>query len=190
MTDITGWYNNSQYSDLTLKLSDGRKIKVHKLVLCTRNKYFASLCGSDSSFAVSDKRAISSLDLEPNLRLTKYLKEAKQIEIELKDDDPDAVEEVLQAIYGSEAPHVSDRSWRFWLTLIVTASKYIESELETTAQDNLREIAWDTDDMKMVMDIFMAIHEELNHLELMVTFAENLRKKTFSSCTRISAIAS
>lgn len=47
------WYNNPEFSDLCLQLKDGREIKVHKLVLCTRNKYFNTMCGPSSAFAVS-----------------------------------------------------------------------------------------------------------------------------------------
>jgi hypothetical protein len=47
------WFNDAQYSDLTLKLSDGREVKVHKLVICTQNEYFSKLCGATSSFKVS-----------------------------------------------------------------------------------------------------------------------------------------
>lgn len=57
----TGWYNNAAYSDTRLKLRDGRQIAVHKLVLCTRNKYFNSLCGSASSFVVSFSRPLSEV---------------------------------------------------------------------------------------------------------------------------------
>lgn len=52
MTTPSGWYNDAEYSDLTLKLSDGREVKVHKLVICKRNEYIRKLCGATSSFKV------------------------------------------------------------------------------------------------------------------------------------------
>lgn len=52
MLMIYRWYNNPDYSDLAIVLSDGRKIHVHKLVLCTNNSYFSRACGADSQFAV------------------------------------------------------------------------------------------------------------------------------------------
>jgi hypothetical protein len=47
-------YDNSDYSDLAILLSDGRKILVHKVVLCNNNEYFKKLCGVGSRFAVCD----------------------------------------------------------------------------------------------------------------------------------------
>ena len=49
----SAWYNDADYSDLTLRLSDGREIKVHKLIICNQNEYFRKLCGVTSSFKVS-----------------------------------------------------------------------------------------------------------------------------------------
>jgi hypothetical protein len=31
-------YNNANYSDLTIRLSDGRDIRIHKVTICTRNR--------------------------------------------------------------------------------------------------------------------------------------------------------
>jgi len=45
-------YNNPDYSDLTIILSDSREIKVHKNILCTANEWFKKACGVDSRFAV------------------------------------------------------------------------------------------------------------------------------------------
>jgi hypothetical protein len=52
------WYNNPDHSDLAIQLSDGRKIHVHKLVLCTNNQYFKRACGVAIQFAV---HAINSI---------------------------------------------------------------------------------------------------------------------------------
>jgi hypothetical protein len=52
-TPSSGWFNDADFSDLTLKLSDDREIKVHKLVICKQNEYFRKLCGPTSSFKVS-----------------------------------------------------------------------------------------------------------------------------------------
>lgn len=50
---LCSWFNDTEYSDLTLKLSDGREISVHKVVVCNNNQYFNKLCGDGSQFAVS-----------------------------------------------------------------------------------------------------------------------------------------
>jgi hypothetical protein len=57
------WYNDAEYSDLTLKLSDGREITVHKLVICKQNEYFRKLCGATSSFKVSSRRILCSMSM-------------------------------------------------------------------------------------------------------------------------------
>jgi hypothetical protein len=46
-------FSKPEYSDLTIKLSDGQELRSHKVIVCTRNEYFLKLCGSQSHFAVS-----------------------------------------------------------------------------------------------------------------------------------------
>lgn len=41
-------FNDPEYSDLTIRLQDGRKIHVHKFIVCARNEYFLKLCGPGS----------------------------------------------------------------------------------------------------------------------------------------------
>lgn len=49
---VESLYNQESFSDLTLKLSNGATIKVHKAVICSQNEYFNKLCGPESRFAV------------------------------------------------------------------------------------------------------------------------------------------
>jgi hypothetical protein len=44
-------YNNARFSDLLVKFS-GRKIKVHRVIICHTSAYFDKLCGPESQFAV------------------------------------------------------------------------------------------------------------------------------------------
>lgn len=37
-------YDNAEYSDLTIRLSDGSDIHVHKVIICTKNKALRKLC--------------------------------------------------------------------------------------------------------------------------------------------------
>jgi hypothetical protein len=46
-------FSKPEYSDLTIKLSDGQEFRIHKLVVCTRNDYFLKLVGPQSHFVVS-----------------------------------------------------------------------------------------------------------------------------------------
>lgn len=45
-SQIGGWYNEAEFSDLTVELSDGTEVKVHKVLkflLCRDNDYFRKL---------------------------------------------------------------------------------------------------------------------------------------------------
>lgn len=37
-------YDNAEYSDLTIRLSDGSDIHVHKVIICTKNEALRRLC--------------------------------------------------------------------------------------------------------------------------------------------------
>jgi hypothetical protein len=41
---ITELYDNAEYSDLTIRLSDGSDIRVHKVIICTKNTVLRRLC--------------------------------------------------------------------------------------------------------------------------------------------------
>lgn len=49
--DGSAWYGNPRFSDVTIKFS-GRELKAHKLVLCSRSKYFQRALGEDGAFMV------------------------------------------------------------------------------------------------------------------------------------------
>lgn len=111
-----------------------------------------------------------------DLRLIDCVQEAKQSVIELKEDDPDAMKEVLRTIYGSPESHALSRPWRYWLNVTLTADKYFELGLGETAQKNLQKVS-NARDVDEVLDIIQAIQRELQHLSSMLTFASDLRKK-------------
>ena len=41
---IAELYDNAEYSDLTIRLSDGSDIHVHKVIICTKNTALRRLC--------------------------------------------------------------------------------------------------------------------------------------------------
>lgn len=51
MLDISKLYGDPQYSDLSIKYS-GREMKVHKLVVCMRCKYFERALSESGTFKV------------------------------------------------------------------------------------------------------------------------------------------
>lgn len=115
-TAHTTYFNNPQFSDLTIRLNDDRPVNVHRVILCRNSEYFKMLlAGSFSESGAED--------------------------IKLVDDDPDAMLEVLRGIYGiayhsSGAP--KGGSWAFHATVYVTAEKY---QFEETKQQVLEAMA-------------------------------------------------
>ena len=95
------FYKDDEYSDITIKFSD-REIPCHKIVICTQSEYFKKLCGKGSQFA-----------------------ESKQKVVELKDDDPDAVEAVIRQLYFGSYSTGSNRTldWRFHAEIAIAAKK-------------------------------------------------------------------
>jgi hypothetical protein len=97
--------------------------------------------------------------------------------ITLKEDDADAVEEVLRKIYGCTLPAANKKEWSFWFTLIITADKYLEPALSAKADQHFREVALGVSDADVVFDIIQAINADMSHVEPLLAFADVLRKK-------------
>lgn len=106
--------------------------------------------------------------------------EAKQGVIELKEDDPDAMEEVLRHHYGCKFPVAATKPWRLWFDLVTTADKYLEPELSNKAESQLRKVAGSCEDTDTVLDIFQSIKSDMTHRESLSKFADALRKKNMS----------
>jgi hypothetical protein len=77
------WFENPNWSDLTIELSDGRKIPVHKSVLCSRNAYFNALCGLGSRFAVCKNRVAQDLLADCGLRRASRRKSSLKTTIQM-----------------------------------------------------------------------------------------------------------
>lgn len=76
MADFKSFYNNESLSDVVLVFS-GRRVPVHKVILSAQNKYFSKLF--EGSFS-----------------------EATAPEVELYDDDPDALDRLIKCLYGHD----------------------------------------------------------------------------------------
>jgi hypothetical protein len=101
--------------------------------------------------------------------------------ITLRDDNADAVEEVLRKIYGCTLPAAHERGWRFWFALITIADKYLEPELSAKSDENFRKIALGWSNVDVVFDIFQAIKAEMSHTEPLLAFADVLRKQNLKN---------
>jgi hypothetical protein len=105
------------------------------------------------------------------------VKEATQAVLELKHDDPDALEQVLRHIYRIppwKLPEV--KSWRHWLNVHLTADKYLEPELSVIARDEFTRMAYSQRDANEIFDIIETINDEVNHNEDFVRVAYSLRE--------------
>lgn len=179
--DTREWFDEGTYSDLTIKLSDGTDIKVHKVIICRMNEYFRKLCGPGSRFAVS---CITSDVSVCNANVVDQ--ESRQAAIELKDDDPLALNHVLRYIYKlpilSDA--VLDLTWRGWLNLRTTADKYLEPTLSAQADKNFRTVALKITDPDEIFDITETIDNEMAHDESLVELSNKIRKNNWSKLLR------
>jgi hypothetical protein len=132
-------FENPDWSDLTIELSDGRKIPVHKSVLCSRNDYFAGLFGLNAPAAVSplifqQLELLTSLDSMANV--PKQEQQRKTIKFE--EDDPDAVRSVIRKVYGWDAERWGRAvGWKCWFELIKVATEFQEPAFATQAEQSL-----------------------------------------------------
>ena len=100
------------------------------------------------------------------------LQESKQKTVELKDDDPTALEHVLRYLYGLGLP-VSDH-WKFWMNLHVTADKYLIPKLSAVASDKFYAVARTCNEADDVFDIIEACRNELNQNDVFIELADEL----------------
>lgn len=103
-------FDQPEYADVTVSYS-GRKTSCHKIILCTSSDYFKKLCGPGSHFA-----------------------ESSQNIIELKEDHPDAVYQLLRFIYTGN-DNCGDRETDYALQLEISkvAQKYLYPDLYAKA---------------------------------------------------------
>lgn len=89
---LTSLWDNAQFSDLTIRLSDGVEIKAHKCILAGC-EFFARAC--TSGFKVSQYLQWYML------LLRSYRQESHEGVIEFPEDDPQAMRGFLMLFYGS-----------------------------------------------------------------------------------------
>ncbi|PPJ58315.1 hypothetical protein CBER1_04504 [Cercospora berteroae] len=109
-------YNQPAFSDVIIAFS-GRRIYCHKLILCSKSEYFMKLCAPDGGFSESTQKVV-----------------------ELRDDDPDAVEHVLLYIYTG-CPSGQDENWKLQLQIANSAHKYLLTDLAKTAMNKFIQTA-------------------------------------------------
>jgi hypothetical protein len=94
------------------------------------------------------------------LPLTPF-QESEQNEIELKEDNADALEGVLRYIYGCKIEDRGQKTWQYWLDLFETADKYLEPELSLEASIAFRMLALDLGkkDVEAICEILQILQD-------------------------------
>ncbi|KAK4553751.1 hypothetical protein LTR86_009249 [Recurvomyces mirabilis] len=118
--DEKSFFDQEAFSDVTIKFG-ARERKCHRMILCSKSKYFAEMCGPNKNFA-----------------------EAQQSVIALKDDvNEDAVEAMLRWLYTFDyqtrpKPLMAEPTPEFHLDVCVVADKYLLTCLSAEALSRLR----------------------------------------------------
>ncbi|KAM3423976.1 hypothetical protein BST61_g1369 [Cercospora zeina] len=128
-------YNQPAYSDIIISFS-GRRVHCHKLVICSKSEYFKKLCDHNSGFS-----------------------ESTQNEIELKDDDPDALEHVLRYMYSGKHGTDQDNNWKLQLQIANSAHKYLLNDLANAAMKKFKRTASGTSSPKDVFETMVHIRK-------------------------------
>lgn len=126
LADLRGFHDSKHLSDITICFS-GRKVRAHKVVLCLASDYFQMTFSG---------RFVVQPDIRTRLkhRLIRACKESKSNEIELKEDDPDALAGMLRHIYGLDPfEAVADPGIYFDFRLYDVAGKYLLPNLQEKA---------------------------------------------------------
>ncbi|KAK6439941.1 hypothetical protein LTR95_003837 [Oleoguttula sp. CCFEE 5521] len=148
-------WNQTDYSDITITFS-GRSVHCHKIVLCRASDYFNRQSGPRSQFA------------ERSLK-----------EVELKDDDPDALEALLLHLYQQDFDPDVSKSWRFYLDLRAAADKYLLPRLGQTANSRFQRAATRIKDTSEIVIILRALDSELSRHEGLTHYRNTLRRANF-----------
>ena len=94
--------------------------------------------------------------------------------LELKHDDPDALERVLQHIYNITSGKCDIKPWRHFLDVHLTADKYLEPKLSAHARNEFTRIALSQRDSNVIFDMIQTISDEMKHDEGFLQLAQSL----------------
>lgn len=97
--------------------------------------------------------------------------------LELKHDDPDALEHVLHHIYKIHPWRLDIMSWHHWLNVHQTADKYLEFTLSALARNEFSRIAYSQQDSNEIFDIIETINGgEVKDDDGFIQLARSLRE--------------
>jgi hypothetical protein len=101
--------------------------------------------------------------------------ESEQTEIELKGDNPQALEGVLRHTYGCKIDDHHGKTWQHWLNLVETANKYLDPRLSERATLNfhIQALTPQDSDVETIYKILQAL-QDTDRYELFKSFAVDL----------------
>ena len=110
------------------------------------------------------------------MKLLTNHQDANKSIIELKDDDADALEGVLQYIYtfGWTKNEQQKSDWRFQLNVSIAAEKYLVSKLPEEAYNAFNDIIKCTRDPNQALDMAIALREYKERDERITPLIDNL----------------
>ena len=170
-------YNSDVFSDITITFS-GRQVKCHRLIICSASEYFNALCGQNSPWKESNGT------------------------IELKDDEPVAVEAMLRWIYGFTYWQIETILKRkgeiaFHMNAFVTAQKYMLNSLRQSAYSYLQgeiislEISLDilcsknSQDGQEVFEVIKLLCKHREHSDEFATIIERLKTNHLAALFKV-----
>lgn len=125
---IAELYDNAECSDLTIRLSDGSDIYVHKVIICSKNTTLRRLC----------QVCKPCCDFSSEMMLTRSLSQNNLSILELADDDALAAEVLIRHLYEHKLDELKGH-WSFWLDVRAVARKYGQKSLRSTTGAKLRQ---------------------------------------------------
>lgn len=113
--------------------------------------------------------------------------ESKQSTIELKDDNPTALEALIRWLYTLPVVVRNHEPCAFWLSVRLTADKYLASDLSQKAFDNFWHAVSDIGAAGEILKIIDTIERDMSHDELVMDAAARLRKRWLRPLLRFPA---
>jgi hypothetical protein len=173
--DNTALFNSERYSDLKIRLSSGKLISVHKIIVCRNIEYFDSLCGPESRFAVSITPGAESRVFPHTANGGIDAQESKQEIIELKDDSPVALEGLIRWVYGLSALEGDTDTCVNWIDMRVTADKYLATALSDQSFERFWEHVRQIQTAEGILEINEKIAADASHDAKLVDASDRLR---------------
>jgi hypothetical protein len=173
--DNTALFDSEKYSDLKIRLSSGKLISVHKIVVCRNIEYFDSLCGPDSHFAVRKCRSRLPRVFAHIADGLIIAQEKKQDIIELKDDSPVALEGLLRWVYGLPALEGETDTCANWIDMRVVADKYLATALSEQSFDRSWEHVRQIQTAEGILEVNEKIAADASHDTKLASASERLR---------------